>query len=335
MPALTGFSREAVEELSRLKGEPAWVREQRLAAWAVYEALPFPQRTDEEWRRTDLRGLKLDRLRPFLGLDGFTTGVAVDPTMDIATVSAGEKNAGVTIQQDARTVRSELDPEIAAAGVIFTDLDSAFRDHGDLVRRYFMTQAVPSDFGKYEALHAALWQGGSFLYVPAGVTVELPFRAFVRATEAGGSVFSHTLAVLEEGAEAFLVDAYGSPSLDGQAFTSAVVEHVLAADAKLRYVQVQDWGRNVWSFMTERSLIADDATLNSLHVTLGSRFSKSSMPPACKGRTASRRCSAFTSATATSSSTTTPGSSTSRPTRPATWSSRAPSRAPPGASTRA
>jgi Fe-S cluster assembly protein SufD len=286
MAALTGFSREAVEELSRLKGEPDWVRQQRLAAWAVYEALPFPQRTDEEWRRTDLRALKLDRLRPFqgFGLDGHVPAALADPTDPAATVSAGELNAGVVVQQDARTLRTEIAPEAAAQGVIFTDLDTAFRDHGDLIRQHFMTKAVPSDFGKFEALHAALWQGGSFLYVPAGVTVELPFRAFVRSTEAGGSVFSHTLAVLEEGAEAFLVDAYASPSLKGQGFTSAVVEHVLAADAKLRYVQVQDWGRNVWSFMTERSLLADDATLNSLHVTLGARFSKCSIAARLQGK---------------------------------------------------
>ena len=283
MPALTGFSREAVEELSRQKGEPDWVRDQRLAAWAIYERLPFPQRTDEEWRRTDLRGLKLDRLQPFIGLNG-DASVVIDPTLDAATVSAGERNAGVTVQQDARTVQTQLDQDAAAQGVIFTDLDTAFREHGDLIRRYFMTQAVPVGFGKFEALHAALWQGGSFLYVPKGVTVELPFRAFARASAAGGSVFTHTLAVLEEGAEAFLVDAYGSPSLEGQSFTSAVVEHVLAADAKLRYVQVQDWGRNVWSFMTERSTLADDATLNSLHVTLGAKFAKSSIGAHLRGK---------------------------------------------------
>ncbi|MCC6775828.1 MAG: Fe-S cluster assembly protein SufD [Hyphomicrobiales bacterium] len=281
---LTGFSREAVEALSRSKGEPDWLRDRRLQAWDAFERLPMPQRTDEEWRRTDIRALKLDRLRPFLpeSSDGGVDVAVVLASADM--VSAGEHNGGRVVQRDSTVVDVELDPEIAAKGVIFTDLETAFREHDSLMREYFMTSAVPVDFGKFEALHAAMWQGGSFLYVPAGVRVELPFRAFALATQPGEALFTHTLIVLQEGAEAFLVDAYHSPSLQGQTLASAVVEHHLAADAKLRYVQVQDWGRNVWNFMTERSLLADDATLNSLHVTLGSRFSKNSIGAHLRGK---------------------------------------------------
>jgi Fe-S cluster assembly protein SufD len=120
--------------------------------------------------------------------------------------------------------------------------------------------------------------------VPKNAKVELPFRAFALAGEPGAAVFTHTLVVLEPGAEAFVVDAYRSETQETQAFASAVVELIVAADAKLRYVQVQDWGRHVWNFMTERAILADDATLNSLHVTLGAKFSKASIGSHLRGQ---------------------------------------------------
>ncbi len=281
---LTGFTREAVEELSRRKGEPDWVRQARLAAWDVYESLPMPKRTDEEWRRTDLRGLKLDRQVPFAGLE--RQGAGLDGLLPAGEGGLGEgvHRAGAVVQRDAATVHAELSPELAAQGVVFLDMDSAVREHPELVRQYFMTEAVPANFGKFEALHAAFWQGGTFLYVPKGVQVELPFRAFAVATEPGAAVFAHTLVVLEEGAEAFVVDAYRSETQQQQALSSAVVELLVRRDAKLRYVQVQEWGRHVWHFMTERAVLADDATLNSLHVTLGSKFTKNSIGSHLRGQ---------------------------------------------------
>jgi len=279
----TGFSREALLALSRGMGENDWVRDARLAAWDLYESLPMPARSDEEWRRTDLRRLKLDQQIPFAGLeqteaDANGTFSAGDGGLD----TAGQR-AGVVVQRDAAIVLVESDPSLADRGVIFCDLQTAMREHPALVRQYFMTEAVPTSFGKLEALHAAFWQGGTFLYVPAGVHVELPFRAFVSATVPGAAIFSHTLVVLEAGAEAFVVDAFSSRTQREQALASAVVELIVKRDAKLRYVQVQDWGRHVWNFMTERALLADDATLKSLHVTLGGKFSKASIGSHLRG----------------------------------------------------
>ena len=284
----TGFSREGVEAVSRARIESGASRDARLRAWDLYESLPMPQRSDEEWRRTDLRGLKLDRLRPRTG--GDAGGLAPLQALEDAGVEnaaaqiALGPNAGVVVQRDAATVLATLDPAVAAQGVVFTDLGTAAREHPELVARYFMTQAVPPALGKFESLHAAYWQGGSFLYVPKGVRVEAPFRGFSLMSEQGGAVFTHTLAVLEEGAEAFVADAFRSPSQEAQSFASAVVELIVADDAKLRYVQVQDWGRDVWNFMTERAILGNDSQLNSLHVTLGSRFSKSSIAAHLRGK---------------------------------------------------
>ena len=282
---LTGFSREAVEELSRRKGEPEWVREARLAAWETYERLPMPTRTMEEWRRTDLRPLKLDRLVPFAGVEQDQL-----PALDGLLVGEGDtsltagRHAGVVVQRDAATLYAEVDPDLATQGVIFCDLETAIREHPDLVRRHFMTEAVTPETGKFEALHAAFWQGGTFLYVPQGVVIEQPFRSFVIGEAEGAAVFAHSLVVLEEGAEAFFVDAFRSPSQERQSFSSAVVELIARKDARLRYVQVQDWGRHVWHFMTERAVLADRAEVKSLHVTLGSRFTKNSIGSHMRGR---------------------------------------------------
>ena len=284
--AMIGFSREAVEALSRAKGEPAWALEQRLAAWDLYEATAMPARTDEEWRRTDVRALKLDKLAPWAGLGAarVASPSAVLTAAADGGISDDGARSGIIVQRDAATVYAEVAAELAAKGVIFCDFDTAIREHADLFRQYFMTQAIVPGHGKFEALHAAFWQGGSFLYVPKGVTVELPFRAFTLGQAAGSSVFTHTLAVLEEGAEAFLVDAYSSPTQEDQAFASGVVELVIGKGAKLRYVQVQDWGRHVWNFMTERANISADATLNSLHVTLGGKFTKNAISSRLMGQ---------------------------------------------------
>jgi Fe-S cluster assembly protein SufD len=275
--ALTGFSREAVEALSHWKQEPNWVLEARLAAWDIYESLPMPKRSDEEWRRTDLRTLKLDVLKPFVEPNG-------SPSANLAALGGEDAtNAGAVVQHDATAIDFTVSPELAAQGVIFCDLDTAAREHADLFRQYFMTEAVPTNFGKFEALHAAFWQQGIFLYVPKGVRVELPFRSFVHANEPGSALFTHTLAIVEEGAEAFVVDSYNSETQDRQTFTSGVVELILRNDARLRYVQVQDWGRHTFNMMTERAILGRDSTLNSLHVTLGSKFSKSSIGAHLRG----------------------------------------------------
>jgi Fe-S cluster assembly protein SufD len=283
--ALTGFSREAVEELSRSKSEPSWVLEARLAAFDTFEQLPFPQRTDEEWRRTDLRALKLDRLTPFAGVgDRVESLNGLLGAVEDGGVSNESERAGVVVQRDASTLYSEINDDLAAQGVIYTDLDTAVREHADQVKQYFMTQAVAANFGKFEALHAAFWQGGTFLYVPKNVAIEHPFRSFALAQEPAAAIFSHTLVVLEEGAEAFFVDAYRSPTQEQQSFASGVVELILGQDAKLRYVQVQDWGRHVWNFMTERAILGKRASLNSLHVTLGSKFTKNSIGTHLRGQ---------------------------------------------------
>jgi len=287
---LPNFTRDAVIALSQAKAEPEWVLEQRLAAWETFEALPMPARSDEEWRRTDLRRLKLDRFAPVLtatgrvtSLEQLTSGADASHSLQFG---ASDQRAGIVVHKDGGVAWADVSSDVTDQGVVFTDLDTAIREHPDLVRASFATEAVPASFGKFEALHAAFWQTGTFLHVPRGVSVELPFRAFAVDTNVGQATFTHSLIVVEESAEAFFVDAFQSETRDEATFTSAVVELILRDNAKLRYVQVQDWGRHVWNFMTERSVLGRDAELKSLQVTLGSKFTKNSIGAHLRGENA-------------------------------------------------
>ena len=283
LQTLAGITADTVRALSASRSEPEWMLQKRLDALAIYEQLPMPGRNDEEWRRTNLRGLKLDQYQ-------VETSVAEQAASLEAVIGGGEhqlqfgtvdQRAGISIVSDHGTLWQEASelPE----GVIFTDLTTAVNEHPDLVREYFMTQAVPADFGKFQALHAALWQTGIFLYVPEGVTVDLPFRSFAMQPTVGSALFNHSLVVVEKNAEAFFVDAFQSDTAEGTSFTSEVVELFLKDDARLRYVQVQDWGRHVQNFMTQRAILGKDSELKSLEVTLGSKFTKNSIGSHLRG----------------------------------------------------
>jgi Fe-S cluster assembly protein SufD len=265
--ARRGFTEEAIQELIARRAEPDWMRERRLDAWRAYQAIPMPARTDEEWRRTDLSRLRLDEIEPFAE-EGEGPGTLVPPA------ERDERFAGFLGFRDARRVEYSFDKELAAAGVIFTDLATAVREHPDLVREYFMTRCVPPEDSKFAALHGAFWDNGVFLYVPRGVAVEHPLRAVISAGLRGTSSLSHTLIVLEEGSQAVYAEDYISPDVKEQGVSSRIVEIILKRDANLHYVGTQRWGRAVYDFHTERALLGQDTVLNLQTIELGSRLSK-------------------------------------------------------------
>lgn len=197
---LRGFSREAVEALSRAKGEPDWVRQERLAAWELYEQTPMPSQRDEEWRRTSIRQLKLDEIAPFAAVESKVDDLVEAPEAaraGLETVETAGENprAGLLLQHNSTVVYHRLEPDVADQGVIFTGLDEAVQEHSDLVRRY-LHQAVPPRHDKFAALHAAFWSGGTFLYVPRNVQVALPLQTRVYADADSPAIFAHTLVVL-------------------------------------------------------------------------------------------------------------------------------------------
>jgi Fe-S cluster assembly protein SufD len=265
--ARRGFSEEAVRALSERQDEPAWMRERRLEAWKIYESLPMPTLQDEEWRRTSLRALKLNDIAPFM--EGGASAEGLLPEAE-----RGEAFAGVLGLREGERVEYTLRDELRAQGVIFSDLRSAIREHGDLVRKHFMTRCVPPGDSKFAALHGAFWQNGVFLYVPKGVTITDPFRVIVSAGLRGTASLSHTLVVLADEAQATLVEDTISDETSEQGLSSRVVELILERGSVLHYVGTQRLGRSVFDFHTERALLGRDTNLILQTVELGSRLSK-------------------------------------------------------------
>ncbi len=271
-----GFTRRAAEELSLRRGEPDWVRELRLKAWDTYEEIPMPKRTDEEWRRTDIRRIPIDDVVPFTELRDKVSSRDKLPTGALSVAASETVDSGLNVQIDSSTVFSSVEDSVTQQGVIFTDLATAIEKYPELIQQYFQ-KAVPADDNKFAALNAAFWSGGTFLYVPKGVEIEVPFRNIVHNATPGASIFAHTLIVAEEEANVALIDHWNSAEGEELSLACNVVEVHAAEAAQVRYIQLQDWGRNMWSFCTQKALCDQDAQVNSLNVALGAKFSRSNI----------------------------------------------------------
>jgi Fe-S cluster assembly protein SufD len=260
--------RQAIEELSARHDEPAVALGRRLEAWRLYKDILPPSGREEEWRRTDLSVLSLDGIRLFPGA-----------VTHVPAPSRQQRNGygGRIEQRDSVTVSRRLDAEIARDGVIFSDLHSAAADHPDLFHAHFMTEAVRPDDWKFVALHAALWRGGVFLYVPADAQVSLPLHAGVAISGGGVAAFPHTLIVAEQGSSVTLIEEHASREHERRALSSGVVE-ILARDrAQVRYIGVQDWGKNVNSFSTIRAVLGAESHLEIGLIGSGSRVARANV----------------------------------------------------------
>ena len=268
------FTIEAVEELASLHGEPDWMRARRRDAFAAYERMPLPSRSEEEWRRTDLRALDLDAFEAFERADG---AAPTDPIEDAA---------GVLRQRGSEPGAVELDADVAARGVLLMPLSRAIKEHGDLVRRHLFTEVRP-DRDKLSALHAALFSGGTFLYVPDGVTVERPLVSQFWSSGGGAAVLPHTLIVAGRGSSFNYLDEFLSPDLDRPALTSGSAEVIAGEAANVGYLSLQRWGRHAWQFADQRVRAARDATVRLVAVGLGGRFAKNRIAASLAGPGAS------------------------------------------------
>ena len=263
------FTRDQVEILSTRRGEPEWLREKRLEAHESFAAAPFPDTRSEDWRYTNIRDLlKLEELelaeesRPVAGVAELPEGLGA--LLD----AAGESGARL-VQVDASVVYQELPTELSSQGVIFTSLDRAVQEHGALIEQHLGT-ALGAEDGQFAALNAALWTGGTFLYVPRNVKVELPLRSFRWIGGEGGSVLGRTLIVAEAFAEIALVDELGSGDFATQTFSNAGAEIFAGEGARVTYVSLQRLGRGVVHLTTDRLIAGRDARITTLYTTLGS-----------------------------------------------------------------
>ena len=284
-----GFTPESFQSFLASRREPAWLLAQRREAWAAFEELPFPDRTLEEWMRTDIRGFRLEQFSlPNLpspagrgaGGEGEGRGHhALTLTLSQserglppALLTHGVDLAGCAVSTDSRTGDVSLDPELARQGVLFGSLDRLVAEHGDRLQPYLFS-AVNYQVDKFAALHAACWSGGLVLYVPRGVVIERPLH-MLSALSPGGVDLSHALIVLEEGAEAALLAETASSDPAAAGLHCGAIEIHVGPRARLRYVNLQNWGTGVWHFAHQRALVDKDASLQWTIGALGSRLAK-------------------------------------------------------------
>jgi Fe-S cluster assembly protein SufD len=268
----TALGRERVLRLSAEAGEPEWLREKRLAAWEAFVRLPLPAPADEEWRRTDVSGLDLDALSPL----GFGRQKARTPEGLSRLLRDPLAAAGLRVVVNGVEVQSRIAPELQRSGVIFTSLSEAVAAFPDLVRAHLGT-VVRDDENKFRALHGALWSGGTFLYVPAGVEVDLQLATGTWLDGDGVAAFPRTLLVAEEQSRVTLVEVSGGTEGTARTLVNHVVELVPRAGAQIRYVNLQDWGRNVWEVGIVRTVLDRDATVHSLMVAFGAGLVKTNV----------------------------------------------------------
>ncbi len=266
--ASTGFSQEAFDAFLAARDEPAWLVDMRRVAWRRFQELPMPSVRDEEWMRTDIRLFKLERF----GLPDLSS--AMSP-QDIGSplLSAGVDLGGHVVTLDSQTVAAELSAKWTKQGVVYGSLDALVNEFGDRLRSYFERRVVDPFKDKFSALHAATWCGGTLLYVPKKVRVDEPLHA-LSALSSGGVDLGKTLVILDEGAEATMLSETASTLADGGGLHCGSIELILEQGARLRYVNLQNWGHEVWHFAHQKAQVGREGRLQWTIGALGSRLAK-------------------------------------------------------------
>lgn len=268
-----GLSQQLVKEISWLKDEPAWMREFRLKSLNYFEKRPLPR-----WGG-DLSGIDFANIHYYLSpvqekaknWDDLPENIR--QTYERLGIPEAEKKflAGVSNQFDSEVVYGSLQKVLAEKGVIFLDMESGLRERPDLVRRYFGT-IVPPDDNKFAALNSAVWSGGSFVYVPPGVEVDLPLQAYFWINAAQMGQFERTLIIADEGSSVHYLEGCSAPIHTNNSLHAAVVEVVVKKGARVRYTMIQNWSKNVYNLVTKRMWLEEEAVGRWLDGNLGSKL---------------------------------------------------------------
>ena len=270
----TGLSEEIVRDISRRKQDPAWMTELRLASLAVYHETPMPA-----WG-PDLSSLDMDRIATYVQPDAVMAGRWEDVPEEIRGafdrlgIPEAEKEslAGVGAQYDSEVVYHSIQSSLTKQGVIYTDMETALREHEEIVREHFMKLVPPRDH-KFAALHGAVWSGGSFVYVPAGVEVKIPLQSYFRLNAPGAGQFEHTLIIVEKGASLHFIEGCSTPKYNVTNLHAGCVELYVREGARLRYSTIENWSRNMMNLNTKRALVEAGGLIEWVSGSFGSRVS--------------------------------------------------------------
>jgi Fe-S cluster assembly protein SufB len=267
-----GLDHSTIDEISDHKNEPQWMRDFRHQALDIFLSKPMPT-----WG-ADLSGIDFDEifyyLRPSGGSEKSWDDVPenIKNTFERLGIPEAERKflAGVGAQYDSEVVYHSLRAEWEKLGVIFLDMDTGLREHEDLVREYFAT-IIPAADNKFAALNSAVWSGGSFVYVPKGVHVDIPLQAYFRINAQNMGQFERTLIIVEEGASMHYVEGCTAPVYSSNSLHSAVVEIIIKKDARCRYTTIQNWSTDVYNLVTKRAVAYEAATMEWIDGNLGSK----------------------------------------------------------------
>ncbi|HSW88198.1 MAG TPA: Fe-S cluster assembly protein SufB, partial [Candidatus Saccharimonadales bacterium] len=267
-----GLSREVVEAISHFKNEPEWMRHFRLNSLMTFEQKMIPT-----WG-ADLSGIDFDNLYYYISPtekkfnDWADVPQDIKDTYDKIGIPQAERKflAGVGAQYDSEVIYHNLKKKWEDQGVIFVDTDTAVQKYPDLVRQYFGT-VIPAADNKFAALNSAVWSGGSFVYVPAGVHVTIPLQAYFRINAANMGQFERTLIIAEEGSYVSYIEGCTAPTYSTDSLHSAVVEIIVKKGARVRYTTIQNWSSNVYNLVTKRMLVEEEGFGEWIDGNIGSK----------------------------------------------------------------
>ena len=271
--ARRGLDESVVREISALKGEPEWMLAKRLKAYEIFMRKPMPT-----WG-IDLSDLDMDAVkyfvrstdRPAASWDDLPEDIK--NTYDRIGIPEAERErlvSGVAAQYESEVVYEQIREDLTEQGVIFLDTDTALREQPDLVREYFGS-IIPAGDNKFAALNTAVWSGGSFIYVPPGVHVEIPLQAYFRINTENMGQFERTLIIADEDSYVHYVEGCTAPIYSTDSLHSAIVEIVVKKNARVRYTTIQNWSNNVYNLVTQRATCAEGATMEWVDGNIGSK----------------------------------------------------------------
>jgi Fe-S cluster assembly protein SufB len=268
-----GLDRDVVRQISTLKGEPEWMLEFRMKALDHYQKRPMPT-----WGG-DISKLDLDDIYYYVrpaeseGRSWDDVPDTIKKTFDRLGIPEAERKflAGAGAQYDSEMVYHKIQENLEKLGVIFLSIEDGLRKHPELFREYFST-VIPIEDNKFAALNSAVWSGGSFIYVPPGVKIDLPLQAYFRLNEAKIGQFERTLIIADEGSQIHYVEGCTAPTYTTNSFHSGVIEIVVKKGARVRYTTIQNWSTNVYNLVTQRALVHEGATMEWVDANLGSKL---------------------------------------------------------------
>ncbi len=268
-----GLSRGTVEEISKLKGEPQWMLDFRLRSYDIFMKKPMPG-----WGG-DLSKIDFNNIYYYAKAsektekDWDNVPADVKKTFDKLGIPEAEKKflAGVGAQYESEVVYHHLREDLAKQGVKFLDTDNALKEEPEIFRKYF-GKIIPPEDNKFAALNSAVWSGGSFIYVPKGVKVDLPLQAYFRINAQNIGQFERTLIIADEGSEVHYIEGCTAPVYSSESLHSAVVELVALKGAKLRYTTIQNWSNDVYNLVTKRAYAYDGARVEWIDGNIGSKL---------------------------------------------------------------